>query len=149
MFNPTDLSFSSSRLGRYWQSLVVVLAVLAVALTALPLFTRCILVTLILLSVGVTYALSTEIRRLQWQLKEGGMRVSEGYDWLEVERVDSILVTRFVIFMRLHIRQRYLPVPLVVWRDRLSTDDFRRFSVAVRFGKPPQHVESASAQNGL
>jgi len=66
------------------------------------------------------------------------MRIQQSGCWLDVERIESVLVTRQVIFMRLHLRQRYLPVAWTLWRDSLDENDYRRMSVAVRFGKPPQ-----------
>lgn|GEM_PF-3132760 len=145
VFSPVDLNFGSSRWGCYWQWLVSTLAALSIALSALPVFTRCVLLCLL-----VTYLLlspdarTPAVSRMRWHLREGGMKVMQEGEWLDVNRISNLLVTRWVIFIRLHIEQRYLPVSLTVWRDAASEDGFRRLSIAARIGRPPQLRKEAS-----
>ncbi len=139
VFSPVDLSFTPSRWGRCWQWLVSALAIISIVLCTLPVFTRC-----ILLFTAATYLLfsmhfkTPAVSRMRWHLKEGDMQVFREGQWLDVSRISTLMVTRWVIFVRLHIDQRYLPVALTVWRDAASVDDFRRFSIAARMGRPPQ-----------
>lgn len=140
MFSPIDLTFQASRTGRRWQSLVGALALIAVITADLPSFTRVLLVAVVVLWFVYSrfYLPLIPVERLWWQLRKGPMRIQQSGCWLDVERIESVLVTRQVIFMRLHLRQRYLPVAWTLWRDSLDENDYRRMSVAVRFGKPPQ-----------
>lgn len=139
VFSPVDLSFGPSRWGCYWQWLVSALAIISIVLCTLPVFTRA-----ILLLVVATYLLfsihckTPAVSRLRWHLKDGAMQVFSEGQWLEVSRIGTLMVTRWVIFVRLHVDQRYLPVALTVWRDAASVDDFRRLSIAARMGRPPQ-----------
>lgn len=145
VFSPVDLHFGASRWGCYWQWLVGSLATLSITLSALPVFTRCILL-LILAAYSLLSpdAKTPAVSRMRWHLREGGMKVLREGEWLDVNRISSLLATRWVVFVRLHIEQRYLPVPLTIWRDAASADDFRRLSIAARMGRPPQLRKEAS-----
>jgi len=70
------------------------------------------------------------------------MQLETEHQWLNVERLESILVTRQFIFMRVYLSERLLPLPLVIWRDGMSESGFRRFSVAVRLAKPPGSLKA-------
>ncbi|MCV6591085.1 MAG: hypothetical protein OIF57_18990 [Marinobacterium sp.] len=137
MFSPIEVRFSPSRLGRRWLWLLTALALVAISFTSLPLFTRSVL-ALCALVVSLLVSVSIPFDSLRWNPRQGRVQVGCAGRWFRVECVSSILITPQVLFFRLDLSERYLSIPVTVWRDALSESDFRRLTVALRFARPPQ-----------
>jgi len=147
VYSPIDIGLRPSRLGRCCEILVAALAIIAVLGSDLPDFTRTVLVLIPLVFLLVSrWRRAGFPVRVRWQPVRGDMRVMDTNQWCDVERIEAVLATPWFIFMRLHIRQRYLPLPVMFWRDAMSVADFRRLSVVVRFGRPPQSALDAEVQ---
>ncbi|MBY4676778.1 protein YgfX [Marinobacterium arenosum] len=139
MFSRIDLRLKPSRLWRGWRLLVHAVALLAIWLAALSPFLQWLFSLLLVMSLLYSFIGPSErIERLVWQAAEGDLRLLGRHGWLQVTEIRALLASRWLIYMQLRVAERLLPLPLLVWRDSVDADGFRRLSVLARHAKPPQ-----------
>ena len=57
--------------------------------------------------------------------------------WVNVDRIEQKFVFPFLMGLRLRLDSQKRSVTLLVWRDSISADDFRKLRVLFRFAPPP------------
>ncbi|WP_428037048.1 protein YgfX [Amphritea sp.] len=86
----------------------------------------------------ITLTDARSVTGLRWlvERKAVALCLGEG-DWIEVEEIQQRMSYPLLLGLKLKLQGQRRPVSLLIWRDSVSTDHFRKLRVLLRFAPPP------------
>ena len=136
MFSLSNLHIGQSRTLLYIYSGVHLLALYAVFISSLPPFHTLLFFTFVLLSMLNFLSLQrplsacSSIVSINWSAEQASMQLIQGNGVrLEVFRLKQKAVTPFMVCLLCEVEERFFPVPVIVFRDACTVQEFRRLRV--------------------
>ncbi len=148
MFSLNNIPIAPSRTLFVISSGVHVLAVALCLAYELPLLFQLLMAITILLAYIYFYRRHISllspfsIHKLSWLAEEKSFSLKQrNGQWLTVTAIQTKLMTPFAVFMNVQVEQRLFPVPLIIWKDSIGADNFRRLRVLMGYA----HIDALSA----
>ena len=144
MFSPLQIEIQPSVIARYLFLLLTALSFFSVWLSGLSfifqliLYLACCSYLIFSWPRAVTLTDPDSVTGLRWLAERKAVVVRlGGGDWMEVEAIEQRLSFPLLLGLKLKLRGRRRSVSLLIWRDSVSVDHFRKLRVLLRFAPPP------------
>lgn len=144
MFSPLQVEINPSAYGRGSLLFLTILSLLSIWMADLVFISK-ILISLVclgysclcwfrLIGLNARYA----VTGLRWLADRKAISVCLHHDaWVHVDRIEQKFIFPFLIGLKLKLCAPDRSVMVLIWRDSVSKDEFRKFRVLCRFAPPP------------
>ncbi|WP_366511842.1 protein YgfX [uncultured Amphritea sp.] len=144
MFSPLQVEVQPSVIARYLFLLLTALSFFSVWLSGLSfiyqliLSLACCCYLIYCWPRAIKLTDRNSVTALRWLAERKAVVVCLGDgDWIEVEAIEQRLNFPLLLGLKLKLRGRRRSVSLLIWRDSVSADQFRKLRVLLRFAPPP------------
>lgn len=145
MFSPLQVKLRFSHLFTGLSLIVLTAAVGSVLISGLPLFSQFVLLLfLLLLAVYflTTYLFLTagsSVIALRWLTENRSLSIQfHDRQWDSVTVIEERFICPILVALKVKTAKRLLPVLVLVWRDSVDRQQFRRLKVLARFSPGPE-----------
>ncbi len=144
MFSPLQVEVGASVYCRVCIALLAFFSLLSVwaadlvVIYKLLLFLACIGYSFFCWSRLIWFNSQYSVTGLRWLVERKGIAVclSKG-GWVHVDRIEQKFIFPFLIGLKLRLCTEDRSVTVLIWRDSVTEDDYRKLRVLCRFAPPP------------
>lgn len=151
MFSPLQVELRFSYIFSGLFLIVLMVAVCSVLICGLPLFSRLVLLSFLLLLAAyflTSYLFlksASSVIALRWlaETKLLNVRFYDG-QWDRVTLIEQRFICPILVTLKVKTSKRLLPVLVLVWWDSVDRQQFRRIKVLARFSSGPDVISTRS-----